>query len=373
MAYISALLLKRASHAKTSLDNAIVSYILLTMASMFGGAVLYYSDPSGTGIVEALGLNMIVMSVAIIAVLRYWTGSNIETNKPTIGKNQDELDLEITVIITRAYVVYFLVMMASMTTIGIVYVINTAITGLEEGLIAGNAIMMVGTVAILWYSLKHSGPKATLAGEGRDSTRSQLARATLILLVLSNEFLMGWSFILATGAPKIATGSSLQIAVSTFTSVGGSDWFLFTMALEMVLTIWMLRKMFSNKFVELVLFQSLLMFFVPTAIHNSWWIALSISIDICAMIALLTLAYKFLPKNRLADKGVARYILALLIFYSLVIAGLAVWITEGNSLLLLIFIFGAMILYFNTILAGNFAETAQSLSLTSKTRQPFWR
>ena len=52
MAYTSAWLLKKASNAKSSLDNAIVFYILVMMASMFGGAVLYYLVPTITGIDE---------------------------------------------------------------------------------------------------------------------------------------------------------------------------------------------------------------------------------------------------------------------------------------------------------------------------------
>ena len=44
--------------------------------------------------------------------------------------------------------VYFLVMMASMTATGIIYIVNTALTGLEEGLIAGTAIMTAGVIGI---------------------------------------------------------------------------------------------------------------------------------------------------------------------------------------------------------------------------------
>ncbi len=57
MAYTSSWLLKKASNAKSSLDNAIVFYILVMMASMLAGAILYFLDPTTTGIIEGLGLH----------------------------------------------------------------------------------------------------------------------------------------------------------------------------------------------------------------------------------------------------------------------------------------------------------------------------
>ncbi len=138
---------------------------------------------------------------------------------------------------------------------------NTALTGLEEGLIVGTVVMTAGVIGILWYSSNHS---SKIKNEDTQSTGSKVVRSTLISLVLLNEFLMGWLFTLVSGTPKILTGSFIQVAASTLTSVAGSDWFLFTMALEIVLSIYMLKNAFSRKFVGIVCVQSLTMIFVPT-------------------------------------------------------------------------------------------------------------
>jgi hypothetical protein len=360
MAYTSAWLLKKASNAKSSLDNAIVFYILVMMASMFGGAVLYYLVPTITGIDEALGLNMIVMSVGVIAVLRYWTTSDIQVDDSKIGTTADELELEKSIIISRAFVVYFLVMMASMTATGIVYIVNTALTGLEEGLIAGTAIMTVGVIVVLRHAYNHSSQVKISTIENRRSTRSKLVRSILVSFILLNEFLMGWSFTLAYGSPKISTGSLFQVVASTLTSVTGSDWFLFTMVLEMLLTIYMLRDVFSKNFIGIVCLQSAAMFFVPTAINSPMWVALSETLEAVISIGLAILAYEYLIRNRQNYQAVKNYVLLLLLLYSAMIAGFLIWISEGNSILLLGSVIGEIVLYFNAILEKNEMGMRQS-------------
>jgi hypothetical protein len=345
MAYTSAWLLKRASNAKSSLDNAIVFYVLVMMASMLASAVLYFLEPTITGILEALGLNMFVMSAGVIAVLRHWAGESDEVEESSIGVDPNELELERSVKISSGYVVYILVMMASMIATEIFYTINTALTGLEEGLIVGTIIMTAGVIFILWYSSRHSTKIKIPTVENSQSTRSRFVRSILISLVLLNEFLMGWLFTLVSGTPKISGATLPQIAESTLTSVAGSDWFLFTMVLEIILSIYMLRNAFSKNFVRIVCLQSLAMLFVPTAINAPFWVNLSAFLDSVILIGLI-LAYK----NRLNDQPVRKYSLVLLVLYSLAMVGFFIWVVQGSALLLLISIIGEMILYFNTII-----------------------
>ena len=369
MAYITAELTRRASNAKSALDSAVVFFILAMMAGMFAGAVLYLQNSTLLGLNEALALNMGVMTVGAIAVLRYWTTTSDELGT-TAGlsppaKTSDELELERSMITTRVYVVYFLVMMASMTAIGIIYVIDTAMIGLEEGLIVGNAIMTAGVLDVLRYAFKHNEGRKT----GRISVRSPHARATLISLVLLNEFLMGWTFVAAsTSSTPIISSQQLNIVVtSTFTSVAGSDWFLFTMVLEMILSIYMLRREFTKEFVELVLFQSSAMFFVPTAIKGVIsWSEFCIFFECAAMLVLGALAYEYLYRNRISGKEIRQYLFAFLIFYSVTIVGLVIWILLGNSLLLLVSIIGAMVLYFDAILAGRSSSSVTTEGMEKK-------
>jgi len=349
MAYTSAWLLKRASNAKSSLENAIVFYILVMMASMLAGAIWYFLEPTTIGIIEGLGLNMIVMSVGVIAVLRYWSNEG-EVDESEITMDANELELERSIKISSGYVVYILVMMASMTATETFYIINTALTGLEEGLIAGTVIMTAGAIGILWYSSKHSQRKIP-ADENIRSIRSKFVRSTLISLILLNEFLMGWLFTVVSGTPKISGDSLPQIAGSTLISVAGSDWFLFTMVLEIVLSIYMLRSAFSKKFIGLVCMQALALLFVPTAIKASLWIDLSACIDSIIFTVFVILAYEYLYKNRLGgNEPVRKYFLKLIVLYSLMMAGFAIWADQRNALLLLVSVIAGMVLYFNTII-----------------------
>jgi hypothetical protein len=363
MACFTAWLVRKASNAKSALDNATVFFILVMMAGMFAGAVLYLLDTTIMGINEALGLNMVLMTVGIVAVLRYWSTNDFDS-KSLPENYSDEKELESSVIVLRAYVVYFLVMMASMTAIGVIYIINTAMTGLEEGLIVGNVIMTAGVADEIRYAFRHTGQKVSAAGVTRVSVRSRPARATLVSLILVGEFLMGWTFVLASGSALEGTGSQISVALSTFTSVAGSDWFLFTMVLEMIVSIYMLRAEFAKEFVGIVLFQSSAMFFVPTAIKDSSWSEFCISFECVAMLVLVVLAYECIHKNRISDKGVRQYLSIFLIFYFLTIAGLITWIIIGNSLLLLASIIGAMTLYFNAILAGDSSERTKTMNFS---------
>ncbi len=78
MAVITSWLVKRTIFAKNPADRALVFYLLVTMASMFGGAVIYLVSPSLTSIVEAVGLNAVLMTGGIIVVLRYWAERYID-------------------------------------------------------------------------------------------------------------------------------------------------------------------------------------------------------------------------------------------------------------------------------------------------------
>lgn len=363
MAYFSAWLLKRASNAKFSLDNAIVFYILVMMASMLAGAVWYFLEPTTTGIIEALGLNMIVMSAGVIAVLRYWAGED------DVGQTEDtsdinELELERSIKISSGYVVYVLVMMTSMTATEVFYLINSALTGLEEGLIAGTLIMTAGVIGILWYSAKNAHGKVPL---DQKSVTTNFVRGTLILLILSNEFFMGWLFTVVSGTPKITGNSFMQISASTLTAVLGSDWFLFTMSLEIILSIYMLRSAFSRSFVQLVCLQSLALVFVPTAIETTSWSDACAVVDSAILICFLVLAHRYLFQKK-SNKGTRKYFFTLLTVYVLMMIGFVDWALQGNALLLLIPAIAGMVVYFKTIIERTRIETHSSI--TGKLSEP---
>lgn len=295
MAAVTSWLVKRTIFAKTTSDRALVFYLLVTMASMFGGAIIYLLSPSITSIVEAVGLNAVLMTGGIIVVLRFWTERLIdETPEGNI----------------------------------------TQVTGAQQA-----------------------------APESSSAIGSSIAtRVVAIFLVLLNEFLMGWTFVLASGT---TTGT----AISTFDRVIGSDWFIFTMALEMILSIYMLRNILPRNFFFIVMFQSVIMFFAPTAIDAGSWVTASIYLGSAAMIGLLIFFYEYLFNHRAISVGIRQYLVALISIYALMMFGLYVWLVQGSSFFFVASVIAEMVLYFNAILAGKSIEAPP---LKSWMQEPWW-
>jgi len=195
-----------------------------------------------------------------------------------------------------------------------------------------------------------------------NSTTTKLVRSTLISLIMLNEFLMGWLFTVVTGTPKITGDSPAQIAESTLISVSGFDWFLFTMALEIIFSIYMLRSAFSKKFVGLVCLQSLALVFIPTAISEPVWFDLCAVVDSVILIRFLVLAYGYLSQKRANNEGTRSYFFSLLALYAAMTAGFVVLTVNGSTLLLLIPAIGEMILYFKTIIEQTNSQIGNSVT-----------
>lgn len=388
MAYFMSWLVKRTTISNSSTNKALVFYLLVTMATMLGGWIIYLLSPNATGIVEAVGLNMVIMTVGVIVILRYWDRTSIEQevlspttiertereSQTSITEASDAAELEHATALANAYVLYFLVMMASMTAVGFLYIIIGGNSGLEWGLAVATGIMMAGTIPILLRSARSSSALA-LRRVRTNLLKSYSVRGLIISLVLFNELLMGWAFVLASGSPSLLnTGSFAQNAVNSFATIVGSDWFIFTMGLEMMLTIYMLRNDFVKNLIPIFVLQAAVMVFAPTAIISASWHSASIYVGSIAMVGLMILVLEHIFKNRLLNSATRAYFLILMSLMALMMGGLFEWILQGNSLLFVCSILGEMILYFNAALAqSNFKRSSlASTSTKSWMTEPLW-
>lgn len=366
MAFSSAWLLKRSSVAKSSIINSVVFYVLVMMAAMFVGAVLYFERPGQYGLAEGLGLNMVVMTVGVIVVLHYWTRDDKVEEEQNVDIS-DEAGLKRSIVISRAYVLYFLVMMVSMSAVGGVYILNTALTGLNEGLVLGNVIMVPGVFAILWYASKHPSD----SGRVSNIRSMNLERWTLVFFVLLNEFVMGWAFVLASGtSPLFGSGYLLTTITLTLDHVAGSDWFLFTLAFEIIFSIVMLREFLSRDFVTVAILQSLALFFAPTAMQGKVWGEICILGDIAILMGIIILSYPQFTKGQPATENFRRYLKILIVLDSLAVAGTLVWAATGNPIILLPSLVAETVLYFYAILERvgiekSRVEGVESLGVTT--------
>jgi hypothetical protein len=207
--------------------------------------------------------------------------------------------------------------------------------------------MVPGIAMILRYALKHPGDTDEALALVNPSKK--FGRWTLIFLVLLNEFVMGWAFILASGNAAPVT-ESLGTIVSTLNYVAGSDWFLFTLSAEILFSIYMLRRFFSSDFIRAASLQSLILIFVPTAIGADPWPTISLYAGILLFAILLTLSYRQLWNRGVENQTISKYLRAALLLEIIVIAGLLIWETSGNDLVLLVGLAGETVLYFNSIL-----------------------
>ncbi len=364
MSYSNAWLLRRASIARTKLVDSIAFYLLVMMASMLVGAVLYFEQPTQVGLAEALGLSLVVMSVGVLAVLHYWTkDDDVEDSKlGAPDENSDELEFQRSIVISRAYVIYFLVMMASMTAVGAVYIFDTATEGLSIGLVLGNVIMIPGIVLILRYASKHPGH----TGEPSQVYASKrFGRWTLVFLLLLNEFVMGWAFALASGNLATANGSLLGVA-STLNYVTGSDWFLFSLSFEILFSIYMLRRFFSTDFIRIVCLQSLMLIFVPTAIDGYYWSTSCIIAGVLIFASFLIISFRPLRDRQPGSQNVRKYLRTVLVLDVLIVIGLLLWALDRIDLVLFACLFGEAVLYFDSILERVSMEKGTRISVSER-------
>ena len=90
MSYIMSWLVKRASISNSSTNKALVFYLLVTMATMLGGWIIYLLSPNANGIIDAVGINMLIMTVGVIVILRYWERGSLEpASVLTIGEGSE--------------------------------------------------------------------------------------------------------------------------------------------------------------------------------------------------------------------------------------------------------------------------------------------
>ena len=371
MACLIAWIVKKGVDARTSFDYAFVSFLLIMMASMFGGVAIYLLNPTSIGVVEAVAVNMIVMTVGILPVLKYWAEVQPEAkSEENIESITEQVGLETSIRIGHAYVIYFVAFLASMTATGFIYIVDTGLSGLEAAVGAGAAIMTAGIIAILRYSL-HRDPKIAREESMIRIPRSSLGEAIIILLVLLNEILMGWVFVMLSGIPRISGASSLLAAGITFSYVVSSYWFIFIMVIEMGLTIFVIWKELPRSFAVILALQPAVMLFSPTALSNQLWVGSAVYIGAAFMTALFIFMFEYLARNNSVNKAVADYYPKLLAVYALMIAGLYLWKLDGNEFLFAISIILEMALYFSLVMNSRRVVGAEKKSWLLDSRWAF--
>ncbi len=227
--------------------------------------------------------------------------------------------------LTAGIAQFLLAMMAGMLVGVLVYFGVGGAAGLASGLWAASAIMSASVIVVFLAFVRevraHTGAEG---GASRGISRSSLV-ASVIGLVLLNELLMGWSFGLISGEIAPGLGAHAVDSLRVLSEAVTSPWFVFPMALEMLLTLrWLRRELPASLGAFLLLQPAVMVCSPPTLSGPVWQLATAVAAAVLMSIAVarFLLAY-------FRDEGwppaAAAYALRLILAFGLMSVGLYLW------------------------------------------------
>ena len=246
-------------------------------------------------------------------------------------------------------VLFLLLMMVGMIGGALLYFLSPGPGSLLDGFWLASALMSA-SVLMIFASFLREVRRQEVGAPAAPTRPSVRFVVSVLLLVLLNEFLMGWTFSLAGGtlAPGLHGG-----AVALFTSVVASPWFLFTMSGEMLLTAYLLRDRLPSAVVVVLVLQSVIMFLSPPALSASWWGALAIYGGSAVMIGLFVYLMEFIYRHRQLTAAFSTYLVRLLAIYGAMMMGLYLWLAYGSALLFAASIVVEMVIFFDAVLRSE--------------------
>ena len=254
--------------------------------------------------------------------------------------------------LAAAGVVFLLLMMAAMFGGAVLYYLHPGTTGLVEGLWLAAGLMSVATFVPFFTFLRSVAPQ--LASEEPAPAvpfrKGAAFTALVAVLVLTNEFLMGWAFTLASGVRLLGATAGTGAFLGSVAAVVDSPWFLFTMAGEMALTAFLLRSRLDRSLVLLVSFQAALMFLSPPALASSAWRTVTILLGSGVMIGLFVYLMEHIYRQKELNVAYSAYVVRILATYGLMMVGLFLWVLYGQAILFAVSIVVEMFVYLDAVL-----------------------
>jgi len=180
---------------------------------------------------------------------------------------------------------------------------------------------------------------------------SRLRAAYIFLLVLS-EFLMGWTFNLASGLIRLSAGYSLVDVAKQLEYSPTSYWFVFTMVGEMGITLFALRKALRPGLLKILAIQAAVMFLTPTALASRVWETYTVYLEAAVMTGLVLFAVDYLRKGKERDRPLLSYLGLFIIANAVMMVGFLLWLVDGDSLLLAASLIVETAIYFDAVFTG---------------------
>lgn len=260
-------------------------------------------------------------------------------------------------------VLFLLAMMASMFVSATAYLYFPGFLTLFE-LVALNMISMsVALIPVLMALFNGDRQLDETMKGGPVSSRSIVFGAMIALAMLSEVF-MGWAFGISSGVAPTQEGVFASLVGSA-----SSYWFVFTMAAEMAVTLYLVGRNFPRTFRWLVAIQIAIMVLSPTAIVNSTWTTDTLVGGSAVMILAIIVIFDYIFKNRSLADGASKYVVSLIGAYGMMMAGLFLWLMDGDALLYVLSIVVEMAVYFTIVLDG---ERLTAPPLVGWQTKPLW-
>ena len=186
-------------------------------------------------------------------------------------------------------------------------------------------------------------------------------RAAYIFLLVLSEFLMGWTFDLASGLIRLSAGYSLVDVAKQLQFSLTSYWFVFTMVGEMGLTLFVLRNALRPSLLKILATQGMVMFLTPTALSSRVWETYTVYLEAVVMTGLVVFALGYLRKKKERDRPTLSYLGLFIIANAVMMVGFLLWLVDGDSLLLALSLVVETVIYFDAVFTGaGLGETFHS-------------
>ena len=177
-------------------------------------------------------------------------------------------------------------------------------------------------------------------------------RLSYIFLLLLSEFLMGWTFNLATGLVRLSAGYSFGIIASEIDYSLTTYWFVFTMVAEMGFTLFVLRKALRPDLLAILVIQAVVMLLTPTAVPLAAWENYTVYLEAAVMGGLIIFAFSYLRRKEERGKSTLVYLGLFIVANAIMMAGFLAWLLNGETLFLALSLVVETVIYFDAVLTG---------------------
>ncbi len=233
--------------------------------------------------------------------------------------------------LSASVVQFILAMMAAMFLGVIVYFAAGGAKGVAAALWVASGVMSASATVVFVGFLREIRLHADGLVPGVPRAGGTPFVASVIALVVANEFLMGWSFSLITHTLPVSLGVGDHRLLAIATGAVVSRWFVFPMAFEMLLTLGLFLARFPPLMRRLLALQPAVMICSPPTLRGVPWL-LGSTLGASGLMALaVAWILVALVREEAISTPAARYLLLLVLSFGLMAGGLYVWIELSNA------------------------------------------